>query len=68
MNVSQREYGEQKLRDVALAWGVSRAKAAGILYGSEHNKFWEWVEADEFLITKLHEYSKGVKDAKTKNN
>jgi len=62
MNNSQREHGEQKLRDAALAWGVSRAKAAGILYGSEYKKFWEWVGADEFLLTKIHEYSKGVKD------
>jgi hypothetical protein len=46
---SQKEWGKERLANVANHWGVSPTEAARILLGPEFLDFWSWVNADEFL-------------------
>jgi len=49
MKEAQIKFGEERLRKVATAWGVTNKQAVRILSGKEFIEFWKWVDADEFL-------------------
>ena len=55
MKQGQIDFGQERLKETADAWGVSIDQAARILEGKEYQQFWKnWVNADEFLCAELY--------------
>jgi hypothetical protein len=59
------QWGVDRLNAVAAKWGVSPEIAARILHGRELAEFWNWVDADDFLMKYI--YGKRNKEVKHEN-
>ena len=53
MNDSQIAFGKTRIARAAWVWGVDVETAARILRSYEHEHFFDWIHADEFLEKEL---------------
>ena len=53
MNDSQIAFGRTRIARAAGAWDVDVETAARILRSYEHEHFFDWIHADEFLEKEL---------------
>lgn len=58
MHPTQREYGNERLKECADKWGVSEKTAATIILDvGTVKEFWQWVNAETFLYDVVHHSS-----------
>ena len=60
MNISQIEYGDERIEEISKKWKVSKETAVKILLDiSTLKDFWKWVNAETYLYNVL--YPKNIK-------
>ena len=50
---NQIEYGNELIKRIAKAWGVTETQALRILNGPEYRDAWTWVNLDVYLRERI---------------